>query len=492
MNKFMRLMLIVCLSTFLVLPAQAQFDKLKKVARDVKQTEQKIDRTQKNLEHKTERVSEQADKVGKKTSHIRKGDTYYVSKTRGSARGEGTKDSPYKDVQKAIDNAKSGDWICIAEGNYLGNLDRGWIEIKNKYVSLEGGWNDDFTERNPIKYITKIQPSNDKLGTINGSNGVLHIWAESNINETIVIDGIHIDLGQAQMYYPASPEEKYGWPGEGVETGRVYEISTMQPTIRGIGGRVAGKFIVRNCCFTNIGFHAIIVMHKGGDWEIYNNVFVSNHYAALDISGGLNQNNDAHKSTVDFHHNTVAFSWVRTKLYEDMGYGYRFRNGVDHSIHHNIFACNSYAGLDAGWDDSNLPKEKRKILDVYDNRFFMNHGDLSLAGSSGGKWIFVKSDRFDEVELLRKYEGNAELGKNSNFVKAIDAPYLKGFAELKIISSQSYDPNSAANLYREAHGMNKRGTETVRVSMHGNRYNFEKAFKFFGAEKDYGAQIDKY
>ena len=84
------------------------------------------------------------------------GKSYYVSREKGSARAEGTKESPMKDIQKAIDQASDGDVIRIARGNYLGNLDRGWIEIKGKYVSLEGGWNDDFTERNPTKYITRI------------------------------------------------------------------------------------------------------------------------------------------------------------------------------------------------------------------------------------------------------------------------------------------------------------------------------------------------
>jgi hypothetical protein len=32
------------------------------------------------------------------------------------------------------------------------------------------------------------------------------------------------------------------------------------------------------------------------------------------------------------------------------------------------------------------------------------------------------------------------------------------------------------------------GTETVRVSMYGNRYPYEKAFELFGAIKGYGAQ----
>lgn len=416
------------------------------------------------------------------------GKSYYVSREKGSARAEGTKESPMKDIQKAIDQASDGDVIRIAQGNYLGNLDRGWIEMKGKYVSLEGGWNDDFSERNPVKYITRIQPSKEQKGTI--GMGLLMIESTSDKNSQIIIDGIFFDLGLVHEYNPADPSDaRFGCP-EGCETGRICPV-TEKPnkTIRLIGGKVAGKLIIRNCMFLNASFNAIIMTNMGGDWEIYNNVFVANLYASCEINGGLNQNTGAHQSTVDFHHNTVLFSWPTTKEMESMGYGYRFKNGADHNVHHNIFGCNNYGALDGGWDDSNLPADKRKICSAYDNLFFMNRGDLVMAGNSGGKWLYVPGKRFDEVEMLTKYENNRELPGTSKFKDVIDQPYLKGYASLEIITTESYDANSAANLYREAHGLNKQGTSTTRVSMFGNRYNFDKAVLLFGAEPGYGAQL---
>lgn len=118
----------------------------------------------------------------------------------------------------------------------------------------------------------------------------------------------------------------------------------------------------------------------------------------------------------------------------------------------------------------------------------MNKGDIVIAGTSGGKWLYVPGERFDEVEMLKKYENNKELPGSSKFKDRIDQAYLKGFASLKVMTSENYDANSAANLYREAHGLNKQGTSTTRVSMYGNRYNFDKAIELFGAEQGYGAQ----
>ncbi|MDD4142479.1 MAG: hypothetical protein PHR20_06810 [Bacteroidales bacterium] len=420
---------------------------------------------------------------------ITNGNSWYVCLATGSARGEGTKDSPVKDIQKAIDKASNGDVICIAEGNYLGNLDRGWIEIKGKYVSLEGGWNDSFTERNPLKYVTRIQPGIAQRGTI--GMGVLMIEATADRDQSIIIDGIFFDEGLLHEYAKADPtDERYGCP-EGCETGRIMPVGNPpNKTIRIIGGKVAGTLIIRNCMFLNASFYGIIMTNMGGEWEIYNNVFVSNLYASCEINGGLNQATGAHQSKVDFHHNTVLFSWTTTKEMESMGYGYRFRNGCDHDVHNNIFGCNNFGALDGAWDDSNLPADKRKICSAYDNKFFMNKGDIVIAGTSGGNWLYVPAKRFDEVEMLTKYEDNSELPSTSKLKDVIDQPYLKGFASLKVMTNESYDANSAANQYREAHGLNKQGTSTTRVSMYGNRYNFDKAMQLFGAEPNYGAQLD--
>lgn len=452
-----------------------------------RETHEALNKGEKNLDNAVSKAS--ASKPSSSGEVSKYANALYVS-TAGTARGEGTKASPLKDVQKAIDKASNGDVIRISEGNFLGNLDRGWMEIKDKYVSLEGGWNSDFTERNPVKYITRIQPTKAQAGTI-GSH-LLNIEVTSNRHSQIIIDGIFFDYGFVSEYNPADPSDpRFGAP-EGCETGLIKPVGVPpNKAVRLIGGKVAGKLIIRNCMFLNGTYNAIIMSNAGGDWEIYNNVFVSNIYSSVQINAGLNQQTNAHESTVDFHHNTVLFTWTRTKEMEDMGYGYRFSNGVDHKVHHNVFGCNNLGALDGTFDDSTLPESKRKICSAYDNLFFMNKGDIVLSGTSGGKWLYVPGKRFDEVEMLKEFENNRELPANSKFKDFIEPAYLKGFASLKIMTTENYDANSAANLYREAHGLNKRGTSTTRVSMFGNRYNFDEAIKLFGAEQGYGAQMPK-
>lgn len=473
MKLIARLLLITAIILGTNISAEAQFGNLKN---KLKKTIEKTNGNRNGNGNGNNTASEEKVSIS--------GKSFYVS-TKGSARGDGSKATPMKDIQKAIDAASNGDIVRIAEGNYLGTLDRGWIEIKGKYVSLEGGWNSDFTERNPTKYITRMQPTTQQAGTI--GMGLLMLDVVTNKNASMIIDGIFFDLGNLLAYCPANPDPRNGWP-EGCETGRMLPVGQSNREIRLIRGNVAGNLTVRNCIFMNASCYGMWLGHTGGNWEIYNNVFVSNVFASVEIFGRLNAQTGAHQAKVDFHHNTVLFSWCRTKEMEDMGYGYRYKNGVDHDVHHNIFGCSNLGALDAGWSEATLPAEKRKICSAYDNYFFMNKGDLIKAGTSGGAWLYVPASRFDEVEELKEYERNIELPSSSNFKDAIDQAYLKGFANLKVMTNSSYDPNSAANVYREAHGMNKQGVSTTRVSMFGNRYNFDKAVELFGVEQNYGAQ----
>lgn len=429
------------------------------------------------------------------------GTIYYVSSA-GSARADGLSASaPMKDLQKAInkikDNGENGATIRIAEGNYLGAMDAGYIEISN-WITLEGGWNASFTERNPMKYITRMEPTQAQLGT-NTSKGMVTLSKLDNTNYTvggtITIDGIMFNMGLENNYKPNDPSDpKNGCPSTAFETGRLLDDPQSQPQHQIIHseGAVAGNLIIRNCLFANGVYFGIQISSRCGEIEIANCVFVCNRMSAVRIDGW---DKDGTHSRVSFHHNTVAFSWCRDKLMEDMGYGYECMNKVSCDLHHNIFLCNNYAAIARthALSGPDAVIEARKVTNVYDNYFFMNAADLQLPSKGGGKWTNVPCSRFEEVDesILPKYENNFELKSGDAFIQVIDKDYLEAFANLKSVRSASFDANSAANQYRQAHGLNMQGTETIRVSMYGNRYNFEKCLLFFGAKEGYGAQLIK-
>ena len=253
---------------------------------------------------------------------------------------------------------------------------------------------------------------------------------------------------------------------------------------------VEGNVRISNCIFVNCRDYGISALMGKGHMEVSNNIFISCRYAACQVKGNVRDADIEHVS-LEFHHNTVLFTWTRTKAFEDMGQGFRFMNGIRTiDVHHNIFGCNSNCGVERVFYESNKEMEKLKVSNLYDNYYFANRRDLEIA-APGAATISGPAARIEEAEQIGpKYERNMELpAGNDAFIQAIDQPYLEGFMTLKIIQSQSYDANSAANQVNRLFGLNQPRTETVRPSMYCNKYPWDKAKDLFGKVAGYGAQI---
>ena len=83
----------------------------------------------------------------------------YVNSATGKNQNDGSKASPFKNIQKAVEAAKDGATIHVAEGNYFGTLDKGSIPV-DKPVTILGGYSPDFSVRDVLKHLTMVQPSN--------------------------------------------------------------------------------------------------------------------------------------------------------------------------------------------------------------------------------------------------------------------------------------------------------------------------------------------
>ena len=443
-------------------------------------------------------------------ANVPKGRTLYVSATTGSARADGLSPATaMKDLQKAITVAEENDQILVAEGNYLGNMDRGYIECgkfgssaqdPGKFISIYGGYSPDFSQRDVIKYVTKLQPVDQKFIAPLFNFNARRPYGYKGPEGTVVIDGLVFDLGENNIYCAADVDNEItGTPNEGMLSGRFVEpdASPNCPKIGYVNGDeyalhmdVEGNVRISNCIFVNCRDFGIAALMGKGHMEICNNIFISCRYAACQVNGTV-RDDDIDKVSLEFHHNTVLFTWTRTKAFEDMGQGFRFMNGIRTiDVHNNIFGCNSNCAVERTRYESNKAMEAAKVSNLYDNYFFANRRDLEIA-SSGAASISVPAARIEEAEQIGpKYEGNMELpAGNDAFINAIDQPYLQGFMTLKIIQSQSYNANSAANQVNRMFGLNQQGTEIVRPSMYCNKYPWEKAKDLFGKVTGYGAQM---
>ena len=390
--------------------------------------------------------------------------TFYVSETTGgSARSaDGSKEKPYKDLQVAMDKAVAGSLILVAEGNYLGTSNQGYLEMKIP-VSIQGGYSTDFSSRDVMKHRTTIQPTTECNG-LSGSRALLSIGDPNKprafvISGEIVIDGIIFDKGLSNGYHPieGNPEGvETGMllhaPTEGVNNGVTTVKSVEQPLI--YLANCSGNVTITNCVFINGTNYGIRGNWDGGNWKIINNIFVNNAFAAVEIASGMKAGE--YGTHVDFGYNTVLFNWSRLKDLGDMGYGYRFMTGVNSDVHHCIIGGSTFAGLDRTRTDTPANEQKRKTGSE-DNYFFLNKkGDLTLP-SQGGLYLTVWCKDFEDREEFHKYERNAEL--DGALLKGkINEAYLEGFISVAYKESTDYNPNSAANLFRSAMGMNQVGT----------------------------------
>ena len=417
--------------------------------------------------------------------------TYYVSKSTGSNRNDGSKDAPFKNIQKAIDAVPEGATIYVAEGNYFGTLDKGNIPV-TKCVKIYGGYNTDFSQRDVLKYRTMVQPNAASNGTASGLGTM--IIKTNNAKEEVVIDGILFDRGNS-ISYNAKGEGKpegvdcpmmnpIGTSGKGganldeqVLTTETREIYFDNPTFK--------QITIRNCAFVNAPNYGIGGQFRGKAL-IDNNIFINNRMIACDIWGG-----DANiNMEVEFCNNTVLFTWSRLKDMGDMGYAFRFNNRTDSYVHHNILGCSVFAALDRGRTDTPKDREAMKVTTSEHNMFFLNkRGDLALPG--GGMFMMVNCEDFEEVEQLAEIDGCVRLKDPSVLKGKINEAYLNGFINASYKETLNSNPNSPENQFRSAMGMNQTGTMTSSATMFANRYPFEDALKMFGAVQGYGAQLPK-
>jgi hypothetical protein len=413
---------------------------------------------------------------------------FYVNKATGKNASPGTKEEPFRNLQKAIDAAADGDTIHVAAGNYVGMMDKGQIRL-TKHLTILGGYSPDFSERDILVHRTTVIPLK-KVDT-HRDDAVFFIEQGNKEGKTL-IDGFIFDQGETNDYHLTN-----GKP-EGLDTGMLLIPPTKSapnaiPTanIAIMKGNTSGDFTVSNCVFNNAALYGIWVAQGKGTFTAENNVFVGNRMAAIEVRGRLA---DPHAAKANITNNTVLFTWSRTKEMEDMGYGIRGMTMCDYVIQGNIIALSTFAGYDNTRVDSNLKNTKTVALDR--NMFFLNkQADMLIPGGGMMTRIWVEENFEDvpdiEVPTTRftSVEGNVGLATAEPLKDVINLPYLEGFINATYSEVTDYDADSPANTFRRAMGMNRTGTIQSTVTMWANRYPLEDAIKLFGAVEGFGAQL---
>ncbi len=86
---------------------------------------------------------------------------------RARAGGDGSREKPFRDPFQALEKAEGGDTIHVASGAYLGKLRSGKWKILIRNLALLGGYDAEFTARDPWKNPTRfvLDPEERAKGT---------------------------------------------------------------------------------------------------------------------------------------------------------------------------------------------------------------------------------------------------------------------------------------------------------------------------------------
>ena len=285
----------------------------------------------------------------------------------GAKKGKGTNEKPYKGIYKALKKAVKGDVIHVANGDYSGKLKSGFIIVRTKDLTLLGGYNDDFSQRNPFKYPTRI--FKDKNSKAQG-NDVGLIKTEENYSG-LVLDGFILD---------ATNRNAYDGNGDLQVT-----LSLKKPPLT-----LSQKDChVRNCIIMNTAHTGIII--RGAGSSVENCLIINTVYSGIHVLGDSGA--DATETPILLRNNTIVFSWKKGST---GGYGIDIGTGCQVTMENNLLGYNeSYAV-------SNQLNLKSEVIHTLNNNgMFQNKGGNYAFFSAENQTTLVidDPDDFEDSDL---------------------------------------------------------------------------------------------
>jgi len=292
------------------------------------------------------------------SNQIQAKDWYIKGGTKG---GNGTIEKPYKGIYKALDKALKGDVIHVAQGDYSGKLKAGFIIINTRNLTLLGGYNDDYTERNPFKYPTRI--FKDESSKASGNDYGL-VKTEGSY-QGLVFDGFILD---------ATNRNRYKGNGD-----LLAAKSLMKPPIS-LG---QADTHLRNCIIINTAHVGVYV--RGAGSSIENCLIVNTVYAGIQAFGM--SGTDANETPVLLRNNTILLNW---KKGVNGGYGIDIGTSVKVTMENNII------GMNEAYAVSNfLNVNSDEFHSMINNAMFQNKGGNYAFFSADNKSTLVIDDPED-------------------------------------------------------------------------------------------------
>jgi hypothetical protein len=158
----------------------------------------------------------------------------------GSTGGDGTREKPFRDPFQALEKVEGGDAIHVAGGDYFGKLRSGRWNISIRNLALLGGYNADFSSRDPWAYPVRFLLHEEEKAK--GTPAGTILFSEEN-SDGLIVDGFIFD--------------GLSWNQYGKNGSLDFDHSPNAPLISLRGARA--PVTVRNCLFVNGSAGAVIM-----------------------------------------------------------------------------------------------------------------------------------------------------------------------------------------------------------------------------------------
>ncbi len=247
---------------------------------------------------------------------------------KAGASGKGTSPADaYDELWKAVDRAKRGDVIHVAAGTYNGKGGSGHFVIKVPNLTIAGGYNADFSARDPFKNLTILERARDFKGDWTLLPEGIIAGDQHADHSGLIVDGFVLDCQSRNSY-------------------KNNVVALKAPTYPGKAFEASSANIkIRNCIIANPVGEGFYVTWQGKENEISNCFILNTFYAAIECRSAQPG------SEVSIKNNTIAFGWFYPSKGGAMGIFVGSKGAI--KIENNIIAFMVTEGGEAGFGVTN-------------------------------------------------------------------------------------------------------------------------------------------
>lgn len=363
-------------------------------------------------------------------------------------------------------------FVAAAAGSYKGKAKQGiWVvpQITNSEAQLYivGGFNDDFSGRQPFAHLTA-------LTTIEGRNGALLQFSKRTQLKKLVVSGFLFDAAPSNAYDSETNSIKKG-------QSRSYPMMTLTQL-------KTPHLVIDSNIFIN-GAHGTVDPFIGAVGQsvvdITNNFFINNikmmKPAASSANVAINLRHNSFIMNWPFNPDPTSSNVSALELYHSGGMSKL-------TIEDNLFAYNPGGAMQHDWPEDRMPD-----MAINNNLFYMN-GGLFGDGDPGAGVIAGKLGHNPKYLImdLETLEDDFDYEVNGNV--SMDPKVPVALADLQAADSYSVDRKSTVlNDVRRLFGLNQDGG-TVAIANYAPALVFNPqalSLPQNEAAKKYGVQPNK-